>query len=396
MKRSGRVPAPLAGLPRIRVRDVAIAAAILLLPRATAAQMRCSSPFLVTGGLSWESYEGNFAAVTLPTVDSTDHAMAAVGELGACGRRTVFQREDRVLELNLDAGLRQFAALGFQLRDYAPREVVWRGALEYQQYFEGLGYFTARGAYRGRAVEDRPPMPLFLQPGYSSLRASTAFQLDSIQSVAFDAIAEVERLDYDAPRLLPQLDLLDRRAEGIEVGALALGAGDWRVRFFAGVRRSRYSRQPTEEPTDPFRRDRSVNVGALWSLDRLEAERFRLRANVGVEGTVNRSNSRRPEYDALSLTSDLYYAGLPIWDLDLRAQSLLTWKTYLHQTQFARLVPGEEADNASVVHVDFIRTLAPNLDGVFRFGWTRAETDIGDAYYQRFGTSVLFNFRPGS
>jgi len=38
--------------------------------------------------------------------------------------------------------------------------------------------------------------------------------------------------------------------------------------------------------------------------------------------------------------------------------------------------------------------LAPNLDGVLRFGWTRAETDIGDQYYQRYGVSVLFNFRP--
>ncbi len=29
-----------------------------------------------------------------------------------------------------------------------------------------------------------------------------------------------------------------------------------------------------------------------------------------------------------------------------------------------------------------------------RLGWTRAETDIGDAYYQRFGFSFFFNYRP--
>lgn len=34
------------------------------------------------------------------------------------------------------------------------------------------------------------------------------------------------------------------------------------------------------------------------------------------------------------------------------------------------------------------------LDGVVRLGWTCAETDVGDAYYQRFGHSFFFNYRP--
>jgi hypothetical protein len=42
-----------------------------------------------------------------------------------------------------------------------------------------------------------------------------------------------------------------------------------------------------------------------------------------------------------------------------------------------------------------VRPLFVNLDGVLRFGWTRAETDIGNSYYRRFGVSMLMNFRPG-
>ena len=40
------------------------------------------------------------------------------------------------------------------------------------------------------------------------------------------------------------------------------------------------------------------------------------------------------------------------------------------------------------------RAIRSNLDGVVRLGWARAETDIGDAYYQRFGFSFFFNYRP--
>ena len=85
---------------------------------------------------------------------------------------------------------------------------------------------------------------------------------------------------------------------------------------------------------------------------------------------------------------------LPWWGLSTKLVSLLTWKTYVHETPFARLVPGEEADNASVVHLDLGRQMAPNLTATLRFGWTRAEADIGNSYYRRFGTSLLFDFRP--
>jgi hypothetical protein len=57
-------------------------------------------------------------------------------------------------------------------------------------------------------------------------------------------------------------------------------------------------------------------------------------------------------------------------------------------------VPGEEADNASVVYLSLTRPLAVDLDGALRVGWTRAETDIGESYFRRFGASFLLHFRP--
>jgi hypothetical protein len=82
--------------------------------------------------------------------------------------------------------------------------------------------------------------------------------------------------------------------------------------------------------------------------------------------------------------------------LNLNLYALLTTKDYVHQTEFARLVPGEEADNASTVYLELARPLMVNLDGAVRFGWNRAETDIGDSYFERFGTTVLFRYRPWS
>lgn len=361
-------------------------AAALAAPRGGVAQSRLED-FVVTGAAAWEWYDGNFSAVTVPVVDSTDRAVAAVGEFGARGRVRLLKSPARSMDVSFDGGLRQLAAMGFELRDYAPREWVSRFGGTFQQALGEAGRLTLRTTYRWRAVEDRPPMPLFLQPGYGSLRGSGTFQLRPIQGVSFDAGLEVEWTDYEAPQLLPQLDLLDRGARGVELGALARVGDNSSVRFFSGLRWSHYERQQTLDPGDPFRRDRTVSVGARWSLDGM------VLASVGVEGTANRSNSLRPEYDALSVTGELSTL-LPWWELSTNLFALLTWKTYVHQTSFARLVPGEEADNASVVYVDLVRPLASNLDGVLRFGWTRAETDIGSSYYRRFGTTFLMNFRP--
>jgi hypothetical protein len=81
-------------------------------------------------------------------------------------------------------------------------------------------------------------------------------------------------------------------------------------------------------------------------------------------------------------------------DLSLSFFAKLTEKWYKTKTDFARLVPGEEADNASTVYLELARPLLVNLDGAVRFGWSRAETDIGNAYFQRYGATFLLRYRP--
>jgi hypothetical protein len=115
-------------------------------------------------------------------------------------------------------------------------------------------------------------------------------------------------------------------------------------------------------------------------------------AEVGVEGGLNRSNSSRPEYNAIRVRA---VVALPVrQDFNLSFSADLTAKDYLTDTGDALLIPGEEADNASVVYVEASRPLFLNLDGALRFGWTRAERNIGDEYYERFGASILFRYRP--
>lgn len=160
------------------------------------------------------------------------------------------------------------------------------------------------------------------------------------------------------------------------------------MRFYGGLRGTDYHRQDSFVPEDPYRRDRTLHMGAQWVLDTSALE-----AELGVEGTLNRSNSNRPEYDAVSAQAALH-APLPFWDLGVHLYALLTGKTYVHESPFVRLVPGEEADNASVAYIALDRPLARNLGAVVRFGWARAETDIGNSYYSRFGTSFLLNYRP--
>lgn len=365
-------------------------ALLVLVPAAGRAQVRIED-LVFTGGVSAEAYDGNFSAVTVPVVDSTDHATAAVGEFGARGALTLVETMtggtwDHSLSVDFDAGFRQFAAAGFEIRDYAPREWVGRVDVSWWQRLGRAGTLTLAGTVRTRSVEDRPPMPLFLQPGYSTVRGALVFRTYEIQGVGMDVQLDVQHTDYEAVSVLSRLSLLDRRSAGLEVGAQARRES-WRMRFYGGYRESEYPHQDSFDPSDPFRRDRTFHMGALWTLESA------VRAELGVEGTVNRSNSNRPEYDAVSVRGS-FTAALPWWEMGLNVFGLLTGKTYVHESPFVRLVPGEEANNASVAYLELNRPLAPNLTTALRFGWTRAETDVGESYYSRFGTSLLFNFRP--
>jgi hypothetical protein len=358
---------------------------LVLAPSPAEGQARWRDLVVTVGG-SVEGYTGNFSAVTIPVVDSTDDASAAVGEVAVRGLVALLEQERRGLELSFDAGMRQAAATGFTLRDYAPREWVGSGTLRYEEALSDWGRLTGRVSFRGRTVRDRPPMPLFLQPGYASVSGGLGVVSRSFDGVSFDLRVEAEEADYQALEFVPELDLLDRRTVGVVAGA-RWGAAST-VRLTGGVEWSEFPVQGSFDADDPFRRDRTVRLGLEWTWFGDVAF-----AQLGLEGTLNRSNSRRPEYDALSLQG-LFNVPLP-GRMSLNLRAVITGKSYIQDTEFARLVPGEEADEASIAYLQLTRPLAENLDGAVRFGWTRAETDIGDAYYRRFGGALQFNYRPG-
>jgi len=373
-----RVPARLGGIVR-----GCVLATWLILPTGAAGQVIWQD-LVFTGGLSAEGYRGNLAAVTVPAVDSTDVASAAVGEMGMRGSVSLFNQLERGALLQFDAGLRQFVADGFQVRDYAPREWVGRVDVSYRELLGSFGELRVFGGVGGRRVDDRPPMPLYIQPGYLAADGRVRLQLFPVWGIHLDGQLFGEVADYRSTRPTPQLDLLDRDVLGVEVGA-AWGSG-WTLRVHSAYRATEYQNQGTFDPSDPFRRDKTLNVGATWTV------RAPMFVQARVEGTVNRSNSSRPEYDAVSLRT-VMSAPLP-HELSVSLFAVLTAKRYVTRTEFARLVPGEEADNASVVYLEVVRPIFVNLDGAVRFAWNRAETDIGGAYFERLGATFLVRFRP--
>ncbi len=341
--------------------------------------------FVITAGASAEGYQGNLPAVSVPVMDSTDVVSALAGEF-AVRSDLLYRTQDRgVLQLTFDGGVRQFAARGFELRDYAPRE--WVGTLDLG-WIRPIGTtagIMVRGRLRGRDLQDRPPMPLFLQPGYRRGEAQVMVDWDGPRGVLYDLGVTALRSDFLAPAFAPQVRLLDRDGVLAEAGATLEGGGST-LRLFGGMEWSRYPRQETFAPEDPFRRDRTYHAGAVWT------RQGSYLVQVAAEGRANRSNSQRPEYDAVTVRG-LLTTSLP-QQLSLSVYGAVTAKQYLHATEFARLLPGEEANSASLAYVALTRPLAANLDGTFRVGWTRAETEIGDAYFQRFGGTFLLHYRP--
>jgi hypothetical protein len=371
----------------MRIRAGILVVGLILWPCVGEAQLRVRD-LVVTGGVAAEGYSGNLAAVTIAVVDSTDSAAAAVGEFSSRLDLEHISADARSrLRMAFDLGLRQFAATGFKVRDYAPREWVGSGEAVFSRAMSSWGSITGVVSFKGRWVEDRPPMPLFLQPGYSQIRAGA--QVNLVRSAQFDLDFGFHgrREDYRATDPVKQLDLLGRNALSLEGGVSWRGGARGELRFFTTFERSEYPQQGSFEPDDPLRLDHTFRTGLTWTRFADEIDVI-----LGLEGTLNRSNSRRPEYDAVALRGEV---SIPLWwDLGMDVYTVITGKSYLFETDFARLVPGEEADNASVAYVTFTRPLAPNLDAALRVGWTRAETDIGDQYYERYGLTLLFNYRP--
>jgi len=373
---------------RRRVRGLVVALAMALAPwtpEGAAGQVRWRD-LVVTMGGSLEVYSGNFSAVAVPVVDSAEQVVAVVGEMGVRGLVRLAESRRRSFDVSFDGGMRQAAALGFQRRDYAPREWAGSAAGTFTTSVGSWGSLWLQGGVRSRAVRDQPPTPFYLQPGYTTLQGSAGIRTRSVDGVTFDAQVDLEHADYRAVQIHPQLqlDLLDRTSSGLEAGVTWGGAAT--VRFFGGFRWTDHTKLGSFDPEDPFRRDHTARVGLEWGY---EGE---MSAQVGVHGTMNRSNSNRPEYDALSARA-LVSAPLPR-QFSLNLYALLTTKSYVHETAAALLVPGEEADNASIAYLQVGRPVGTNLDAAFRLGWTRAETNLGGAYYRRLGASLRLSYRP--
>ena len=160
------------------------------------------------------------------------------------------------------------------------------------------------------------------------------------------------------------------------------------LRFTLAYRATRYPDQRTFDAEDPVRQDRTTQTGV-----QLELSSARALVQIGLLGSLNRSNSRRPEYDAIAFDAAVSVAT-PWQQVLLTLSTSITGKRYLTETEFARLVPGEEADNASVVFLSATRPLLPQVEGSLRVGWTRAETDIGSEYYQRWGLGFFLTYNP--
>lgn len=357
----------------------------ILVPGGRGLKAQLWQDLVVTMGMSAEGYDGNLASATVPVVDSTNSVASAVAETGVRGSLILHTSRNNQLSAGFDLGVRQFLASGFELRDYAPRETATRAQLQFVRRWLGVGALRAYGSAQRRRIDDRPPMPLFLQPGFDRLFGGAQFTTLAIDGVTFDLSADVETADYDAPSGVSQIDLLDRNSYAAGLG-MTWGEG-YDIRFHGSVRWIDFPKQGSFDEREPFREDRMLTVGGSWRYQRM------ILAEVGVDAIVNRSNSRRPEYDAVSLRTRLG-APLPIWDLGVNLYAVITGKSYVDETPFARLVPGEEADNATVVYLDVNRALNPQLDAALRFGFTRAETDIGQAYFRRWGLSLLLNYRP--
>lgn len=358
----------------------------LLLPTAGEGQVVWRD-FVITGGVSSEGYQGNLPSVGVAIRDSTEFASAVIGEFGVRGDAMMRLGEGGRATLAFDGGLRQFSARGFELRDFAPRE--WVGTVDLG-YVHDLTPSTSMGAgvrVRGREVRDRPPMPLFLQPGYRSVAGGLTLERVDDAGRRWDVEAGGEWWDFLAPAFAPQIRLLDRQSAGVEVGFRPAWETEGVVRFHLGVEYSHFPEQQTFDVDDPNRRDRTFRGGASWTWS------GPFLAQVAAEGRANRSNSLRPEYDSATLRG-LLSVSLPA-EVAVIGYLALTGKRYRFPTEFARLIPGEEANSASQAYLSFNRSFARNLDGTLRLGWARAETEIGDEFFQRFGASVLLNYRPG-
>jgi hypothetical protein len=366
---------------------MALLFALAALPCQALAQVSVRD-LVITSGIFGERFQGNLPTVGTILQDSTEVAAAFQSETAL--RTDLLWRPNGTTQglLSLDGGVRQFSAYGFEGRDYAPRE--WVGSADFLLLqplpVAGAG-IRALAGYRGRRVQDRAPMPLFLQPDQQLWYGGAGIQLPlpgRWDPVSLSITAEEAR--YRAPSEAPQIRLLNRETASMEARSARPVTPFLRVEAELGLDWSRYPEQSTLLPSDSIREDQTYRGRVGWVYQ------GEILARAGLEGRVNRSNSRRPEYGSITLDAQVT-AELPAdWIGTLYV--VVSRKEYRGAIPFARLLPGEEANAASLAYLTLTRSLARNLDGAVRMGWSRAETETGGQYFQRFGAGILVNYRP--
>ena len=328
----------------------------------------------LTGRAALEQYRGDFSAVTVPIVDSTESVIAVASEWEFLLER-FFAHSTRRIDVTIDGTLRQFATAGFLQRNYAPRTRSFSLRTLYTERLE-TGTLTLDAQVDTRGIADLPPMPLYLPPGYLAYSLDGGFSRSVSGTTGVDAHIRFEEKDYAGPSVLPELDYLDQRSFEVQAGGNRLfrgmpGTDDYStLRVFAAYLHQRY-------PEQGHRRDHKVQVGSRWYLDRWETWGHSL--TLDASGIFNRSNSSRVEYNAARFEAT---ARQRVGARNrVLVKGIWSGKSYLSPQEF--LVPGEEADNAAIFEGQISRILGSGISVSAGGSWTRAETNISGDYYQR-------------
>ena len=238
-------------------------------------------------------------------------------------------------------------------------------------------------------------MPLYLPPGYTSNAVVANYSRPKSPTVAFYGQLTGEIKNYAATTVFPALGELDRRSVGVEAGAQKVfpkapdrdptSRDRSTLRVFGAVLHHRYPQQGL----GLLRQDLAERAGAELNLDRRDSRGLFL--SLQVAGTRSRSNSKRVDYNAARIQAT---GSVELGDLtQLDLQGLWAVKRYLNEQAF--LVPGEEADNATIVFAQVTRFLREGVRAGGGVGWTKAETNISGAYYQRFSVSFSLTVNRG-
>ena len=332
----------------------------------------------LTGRAALEQYRGDFSAVTVPIVDSTESVKAGASEWEFLLERFVAHSTRRV-RVTVNGTLRQFTTAGFLQRNYAPRVYSLSVRTLYTELL-AAGTLTLDARVDTRGIADLSPMPMYIPPGYRAYSLDAGFSR-AVSGNTVDAHIRYEEKDYAGPSALPTLDLLDQRSFEVQAGGDRVfrgppGTDDYStLRVFAAYLHERY-------PLQGHRRDHKFQVGSRWYLHRWET--IGLSLTLDASGIFNRSNSSRVEYNAARVEVT---ARQLVGERNLvLLKGIWSGKSYVGPQEF--LVPGEEADNAAIFEGEISRTLGSGISVSAGGSWTRAETNISGDYYQRVRFSV--------